>query len=32
VLGNGLVLIAPANSPLRLVITPGFDLAAGAKD
>ena len=28
VLGNALVLIAPADSPLRLDITPGFDLAA----
>src|SRR6266513_6153903 len=28
VLGNALVLIAPADSPLRLSITPGFDLAA----
>ncbi len=27
VLGNALVLIAPADSPLRLDITPGFDLA-----
>ena len=26
VLGNALVLIAPADSPLRLTITPGFDL------
>src|SRR3979490_334844 len=26
-LGNALVLIAPADSPLRLDITPGFDLA-----
>ena len=28
VLGNALVLIAPADSPLRLSITPGFDLTA----
>jgi len=27
-LGNSLVLIAPADSPLRLSITPGFDLTA----
>jgi molybdate transport system substrate-binding protein len=32
VLGNALVLIAPADSPLRLVITPGFDLAAALGD
>jgi molybdate transport system substrate-binding protein len=30
VLGNALVLIAPADSPLRPDITPGFDLAACA--
>jgi molybdate transport system substrate-binding protein len=32
VLGNALVLIAPADSPLRLEITPGFDLAAALGD
>jgi molybdate transport system substrate-binding protein len=32
VLGNSLVLIAPADSPLRLDITPGFDLAAALGD
>jgi hypothetical protein len=30
VLGNSLVLIAPADSPLRLSITPGFDITARA--
>jgi molybdate transport system substrate-binding protein len=32
VLGNALVLIAPADGPLRLDVTPGFDLAGTLGD